>query len=336
MSPWDCPPIPIAGRRWLRCSIVMPKVIYIAGKGRSGSTLLDAILGQVPGVASTGELWHLWTWGLQRGYPCGCGQAIPRCGHWQKVLDDAFPGDVDAAAIARLQDRVMTWPMVPRLLATHEAERWRDLRRLIEVQRRLYSSLADVAGAQVVVDSSKFPAHPGLLSLIPGIQPFLVHLVRDARAVTYSYRRHKASPDRGRDHLPQFGPVHSATSWMARNLTLEVVKATHPTVPSLRVRYEDLVGYGRSTTRRILRHVGLEAAEPPFEDERTLRLAPSHTVGGNPDRFRTGSVALRLDDEWRTAIGPLDRAVTTLLTWPLLHRYGYNGRRDDDSRSVDR
>ena len=44
------------------------------------------------------------------------------------------------------------------------------------------------------------------------------------------------------------------------------------------------------------------ATDLPFDDERTVRLAPNHTVSGNPSRFTTGSVRIEADDAWRTAV----------------------------------
>ena len=49
-------------------------VTYIGGCQRSGSTMLDRFLGQVPGYVSAGEVVHLWTRGLQRNESCGCGE----------------------------------------------------------------------------------------------------------------------------------------------------------------------------------------------------------------------------------------------------------------------
>ena len=40
------------------------RVLYIAGSGRSGSTILDRTLGQVDGFFSAGELCNLWGRGL--------------------------------------------------------------------------------------------------------------------------------------------------------------------------------------------------------------------------------------------------------------------------------
>jgi hypothetical protein len=52
-------------------------------------------------------------------------------------------------------------------------------------------------------------------------------------------------------------------------------------------------------------------------------LSPSHTVAGNPMRFRTGPTQLRRDDAWRTELPRGRRRLVTALTAPLLARYGY-------------
>ncbi|HEY2794503.1 MAG TPA: sulfotransferase, partial [Micromonosporaceae bacterium] len=38
----------------------MARVVFLGGLGRSGTTLLERILGEVPGVCALGELVHLW------------------------------------------------------------------------------------------------------------------------------------------------------------------------------------------------------------------------------------------------------------------------------------
>ena len=73
-------------------------VLYIAGPGRSGSTLLDTMLGQIDGFVSVGELRNLWARGLGDGWPCGCGAAVRDCPFWSSVLTEAF-GSVDAVSV---------------------------------------------------------------------------------------------------------------------------------------------------------------------------------------------------------------------------------------------
>src|SRR5207249_8771406 len=74
------------------------KVLYVAGSGRSGSTILDRILGQVDGFFSAGELCNLWGRGLLARRRCGCGTPVPDCPVWGAVLAEAFGGadQVDA------------------------------------------------------------------------------------------------------------------------------------------------------------------------------------------------------------------------------------------------
>jgi len=312
------------------------KVLYIVGKGRSGSTLLDTTLGHIDGLWSTGELWHLWAWGLEGRHRCGCGKPVPDCPFWSAVIDRLRDEGraqgldelerLDARALLDRQQRVMSWPSVPRLLLSQSrgSQGWRDLERHVAVLGALYRAVGAVSGARVIVDSSKFPAHPGLLGLVPGIEPHLVQLVRDPRAVTYSYRRLKVWPDRDPpEPMPRFGPTYSATSWIARNVATNLIRSRLPRGRSTVVRYEQFVASPAPTLRAIARLVGEEPSELPVIGQNRLRLTPRHTVGGNPDRFNTGSVQLREDDEWRRAGSGYDRAITTLLTAPLLPTYGY-------------
>ena len=59
------------------------RVLYIAGLGRSGSTLLSRLLGQVDGICALGEAHHIWRTGAPRAAAdelCGCGRSYAQCG----------------------------------------------------------------------------------------------------------------------------------------------------------------------------------------------------------------------------------------------------------------
>ena len=71
-------------------------VLYIAGTGRSGSTVLANILGEVDGVFAAGEVRYLWQRGLKEGRLCGCGLPVRECPVWSKVL--ALAGELDDPA----------------------------------------------------------------------------------------------------------------------------------------------------------------------------------------------------------------------------------------------
>lgn len=307
-----------------------PSVVFVVGKGRSGSTLLDTALGQVPGVASTGELRHLWGWGVLGGYRCGCGEPVRDCPQWQQVLErlgERLPWTTDPAAAATVIDDTLRWPMVPRtVLAARRGTVPSRLDRFVELSGVLYDELATVADADVVVDSSKWPAHPAMLGMVDGITRSVVHLVRDPRGVASSYRRGKETGEDQPD-MPRFGAVHSSLSWALRNATAELAPLVAAGVPVTRVRYEDFVVDPGATLQAILAAAGRPDPDLGFVDERTLDLGPTHTVGGNPGRFSTGPVHLRTDTRWRRDLPDRDRRLVEVLTTPLRRRYGYEAGR---------
>jgi hypothetical protein len=192
----------------------------------------------------------------------------------------------------------------------------------------------------VIVDTSKNPVYAGFLSGIPGIDLRLAHLVRDPRAVAFSWRRRRLVGTGDRE-MKRLRPSTSARAWALWNLAAGRVARRRPDMPSAIVRYEDLVARPRPTLEALASLAGEAATELPFMGERTVRIGTHHTASANPRRFATGEIEIREDDEWRRAQGRRDRAVVTVLTSPWLRRYGYplrvgaeTGRREAaDARS---
>ena len=52
------------------------RVVYIAGAGRSGSTLFARILGQAAGFCYVGEMKYFWENGSVKNELCTCGSAF--------------------------------------------------------------------------------------------------------------------------------------------------------------------------------------------------------------------------------------------------------------------
>jgi hypothetical protein len=66
------------------------KVLYIAGFERSGSTIVNRVLGQIPGFVAWGELRDIWLHGIIENRPCTCGASFADCLAWQKIFKEAF------------------------------------------------------------------------------------------------------------------------------------------------------------------------------------------------------------------------------------------------------
>jgi hypothetical protein len=306
------------------------KVVYVIGWKRSGSTIVGNALGEVEGFFHAGELRTLWGKGLLNGRYCGCGRPVADCEVWSEVLRRA--GLEKLATDKSSAERVVDWQF--------EAVRMRRFRQLLsgvdaggtgplasyaDVMARTYAALADTSGARVIVDSSKQQADAALLGSLRGIDPYFVQLVRDPRAVAFSWQRKKSSPGEGRrEEMMRFSPSTSTRNWMIVNLAAESIRRRYGASRFFRLRYEDFVADPRSALARISALVGEEnAALPPVEPDGSVHLAGGHTAGGNPDRFKTGRVQVRLDDEWTRKQPTSHRIAATLISLPLLARYRY-------------
>jgi hypothetical protein len=65
-------------------------LLAVVGTTRSGSTLLDMLLGDTQRVFLSGEPRAIWERGCLRGLMCSCGLPIQRCKFWSEVMAEAF------------------------------------------------------------------------------------------------------------------------------------------------------------------------------------------------------------------------------------------------------
>jgi hypothetical protein len=304
------------------------KVLYIVGVGRSGSTLLERMLGAVPGSVNAGELNAIFSRVATQDQRCGCGEPFSACPFWTEVGEHAFGGWSEVTRrIAHLQPRVVRQRHVPRMLTGAPASFQRELDEYVDVHERLYRSVAAVSGAEVVVDASKSTAQLFALRRIEGLDLRVVNLVRDSRGVANSWGKtgiRKPQSTDG-DMMGTYSPQRVAVLWTALQLESSLLGAAAPY--AARVRYEDLVSRPRHTLERALRSIGLPPAPGDLDHvgERSVTLGPSHGVAGSRTRFTAGQVDLRVDDAWRSALPTGARAVVTAVTLPQLLRYGYVG-----------
>ena len=302
------------------------RVLYVMGHGWSGSTILGNLLGELDDFFHAGELRRLWGEALPSAAPCGCGVAVTECPVWSAVLAHPLVADLDPAEVDRWHMRATPVRRTLGLLRqasrpgksqneTHvESSRELDLARYLDAAQRLYRAVGEVTGSRVIVDTSKRSGDAAALLLMAEVDARFVHLVRDPRAVAYSWAKRAA---------PGHGPVATARDWMAFNLLDEAVRRRAGFGRSIRLRYEDFVANPRSSVRAVWALVDESPGQLPLTGDRVAVLGVNHGVMGNPSRFTTGEVELREDSEWKRAQSPRERRIITTLTLPLMLRYGY-------------
>jgi hypothetical protein len=308
------------------------RVLYVGGIGRSGSTLIERIIGQLPGVCPVGELVHLSERGIGGDERCSCGQPFHQCPFWQQVGAAAF-GDwdkVDVHRIAALRSRVDRNRFIP-ALAKRELHSGlsRDLDEYTSYYARLYTAISQVSGCQLVVDSSKHPSLAHCLRRRADIDLRVLHLIRDSRAVAYSWSRHVRRPDTDSEsYMWKYSPAMAAGQWIAQNAAFHLLDRLG--CPTMRLKYEDFITGPEPAMRIVTAFAGLPAqASYPFLGadgaSHWVQLDGAHSVSGNPMRFATGKIPISQDERWRTSMPKAQQRAVTALTFPLLAGYGYIG-----------
>ena len=308
------------------------RIIYLAGLGRSGSTLLERLLGELPGVCAVGEVVHLWQRGIVDDERCGCGEKFSECDFWPRVGQAAFGGwrSVDLARFAQLRRSVDRTRFIPALArAGMNDGRSADLAEYTAFYAHAYRSIARVSGRATVVDSSKHASLAFCLSLCPGRPPG---------------RPPGAGQPGGRlllDHA-WFSRPEASGSYMTTysadvgRRALECAERRAPAARQARIAGAAgaLRGPGAQPRAGPVRASrGSPACRPTAGDDLPAArgdvpgamLGPAHTASGNPMRFGTGRTAIRgTSGGARQCRGAAPGGHG--YTLPLLAHYGYAWR----------
>lgn len=309
-------------------------VLLVGAFGRSGSTLVGRVLGEMPDFFNAGELQFIWERGLQGNQLCGCGQAFHSCEFWNAVGYEAFGGfdKVNVDEVLALKAAVDRQRYIPYhvLAAKGKLNNPAMVERLDSygaILERLYRAVQNVSGAKVIVDSSKAASYAFMLNALPFIELRLVYLQRDSRAVAYSWSRRKLRPEvwNRKEFMSRIRPLTIAREWPVHSCLLGYLSRLVEF--STLLRYEDFVGDPALWTTKVLTELELDTVEdPPIVRGHKVTLATNHSVAGNPMRFQIGDIEVQPDEEWKAKLSGVDKTIVTALTWPLLYRYGYLGR----------
>ena len=301
------------------------KILYLMGAGHVGSTVIDVVIGAHPRIESLGEAWKLpGAWADPASdRVCACGTAIRTCAFWREARGvwAELVGDDDVAryvaSMGRFEGSRSAWPRLLQSRLRPTAEFLEYLRR----NRALYEAVRRVGGKPMVVESSLSPRRAYVLATTPGIELYLVHLVRDGRGVIWSHQNPAKRAVR-KSFRP--APAWQTTRyWVSANLQSAYVYSRLPPERRLRLRYEDFATDPDAALGRLGRFVG-EDLSGLLTPERAIRQpAPvRHTPGGNRVRLMR-EVQVRRDFGWMEHLPAKDRALFWLCAGWLARSYGY-------------
>jgi Sulfotransferase family len=249
-----------------------PKVLYVVGAHRSGSTVLGVTLGNCDGVFFAGEL-HSWL--TRRGVPSFGGEQGALL--WRAIADEV-PGAEELFGHE-------TQLALDRSSVIYRPHKWLRRRRLRAPYRRIYEDLyraiARQTGSGRIVDTSHYPLRAIELQALSGIELYLLFLVRDPQGVVDSFdARHADSPSKS-------SFVTNAQLWVTHLLSL-LAFLRHPRERRMFVRHEDFLADPDGVLRQILDRTGSAARVPDL-----TALQTGSPLQGNRFLKRSEVIALR-------------------------------------------
>jgi len=290
-------------------------LVFLAGCGRSGSTLFGRLLGEIEGWIYLGEaLRFLFHDRMRKRLPlCACGEAVEACPFWREhdaCIDPALRSRATKALRLRGQ---LTAPFLGRLRSVGDPV-------MADAMEAMLRRVQRASGVRVLVDGSKNPANGLVLAGRPGVILHVLHLVRHPGGVVNSWSKPKG-------YLQGHGTVRILGWWWATNVHAELLGRRAASYH--RVRYEDAVADPAAVLERLVRAVEqpvgpAEGLSFPFLKGCTATIGRQHILAGNPDKLRTGPTVIQ-DPGWR--LEGHRRFLVPALAWPLMRRYGFTVRR---------
>jgi len=303
------------------------KLVLIASAGRSGSTLFEKIIGEINDFFPLGEVNHIWKRSFIENQLCSCGKPFKECEFWQEIAKK-FLADLkyDPHSILKLQRSVARIRHLPYLLfpKLRPSKYKYLLYNYMKILEKFYKIINENVDHKILIDSSKIPTHAFILNEM-GLDLYLIHLIRDSRAVAYSWQRKKKRPEIywTNSYMSRYSIIKATQDWILKNLLIEYLKMKvkhHQTVS-----YEIFSQFPKITIIKLIRWLQIDFSEDKisfFKNEKIVYLKRiNHTVSGNPVRFKQGKIEIKTDTEWMYNMPLLKKIVVSILTHPLLIYY---------------
>jgi hypothetical protein len=300
-------------------------VVYILSNGRSGTTLLDMLLGAHPNIWTLGEAqilpWEL----INSRVPCGCGQPVSESEFWKPILD-LIPTEINGYHIGYFRNinqvgKVIRWDLLFDLLRGRAREKWkgpideygRKNAKLFEVVRK---AAEQRSGHEIrwLVDASKDPYRLFWLKQSGYFDLRIIHVIKDPRALVFSmakpwlpYGAHRVVRYTGR--------------WIVENMIMHCLyESCFQTVQVWRQTYETLA----SQPGKTLQAIGewLDVRYPP-ERVAKFRDYENFAISGNMMRWRENDDKIRLDQRWKNQLPSVYEKFVHLVTRPFQVYCGY-------------
>ena len=255
------------------------KLIYIVGAGRSGSTLLDMMLGSDSTIFSSGELVNLIHAHLNGEY-CSCGQMVEGCSFWQTIIQEWKQHNnlsyEDVQRFAVLDKKYSHPKSLKAWYCALFPFRSGNYARYLALLHSLLHTIQVNAREDTITDSSKSPVRLLNIMKVEGVDVKIIHLVKHPYGIIQSLlKTYKKDIQQGiqYDKKPKHA-IRTSIWWITINLLTEFASLAVSKRKTI-IKYEDLVSNPEEQLNKIIE--GVCFSEP---------MQGSHICAGNRLRMQ--------------------------------------------------
>jgi hypothetical protein len=169
------------------------RIVYIAGCGRSGTTILGFALGGIDRAIDLGEVLDFIKF---KGRPNGFGPGTPNYEFWDSVMRDVASKlcGLDFDTLEPMQGKLDSHRALLRSVLLVDGDRRNGLKEYRAFLRALYESLLEDDRYDVIIDSSKYPSRlQHLLRVFMDETVCVVHLMRNPIELAEAFRKDEQS-----------------------------------------------------------------------------------------------------------------------------------------------
>lgn len=281
----------------------MVRVVYIAGEGHSGSTLLENILSTDPNSYPVGEVRKLKWFAKKHVYKksrkgsqflCSCGKDLSRCELWGNVLEDIDTDKLNPSFKDKIRIYLNALGILRRISFPRGGEK--------EMYESISQHASHLAGTKIktIIDSSKVLPYLSYLSATMDLKISVLHIVRDGRAVINSFEKSKSIH---RHWLKTF------LFWILTNTSIPLL-CRQRGIRYYRVSYDVLAQEPEQVVRKINDTLDLDASIEGLQGVHDTL----HTFAGNKGRLGKMQT-IRYDQSWRREMPAWKRGLLTTLCY---------------------
>jgi hypothetical protein len=300
------------------------KVLYIIGCGRSGSTVMSAILGEHSDIFCAGEVSQLVCDAWKDNFYCSCGVRGNQCEFWSEVykiwLEMTQCQDLnDYLYLQRKFENfksILSWWRISQNNQSPEFQKYKRW------TKNIYEAIHKVSGKSIIIDASKNPARALALTNIAQIDLSFIHLIRDSRGVAWSLKKsYQIDQKAGIQKKLKSRPVwRTALFWTIVNLQANWVLSHINTNNYLRVTYESFVQDSENFLLKVGNIINCDFMDVIENLKQGKEIDFEHNIAGNFIRMKR-QIKLSLDQEWVEKLPKQDQMMVNLLTQWLINRY---------------